>query len=303
MSGIMNHLQSAAVRENLAFAANVKQIVRGFLIRKGFQEFDTPVLMPITGEKYNTTFDIDLAEDKVMLADSPQIYKMLLALAGYEKYFQFAHCFRRIEHEDNIHTRLSEFIQMDVELQNTSLYDLLDLAEQMIVDICKLIYKIPRITYMEGLQCRAQYGIDMKPDLRNGKEDISVVFIRHMPLTNGEGVPCHHIFAQPCNDIINAKVGELIDLTTESFDIVINGIEIGGGDMRIMDADLQRKMMHLFNVDDNRYVNYLQMLENNRANSGGGFAIGLERLVMVLLNRNSIYETVAFPNFYKRGRC
>lgn len=303
MSEIMNHLQNSEVRESLSMAANVKQIARNFLIRNGFQEFDTPILMPVTGEKYNTIFDIDIAEDKVMLADSPQIYKMLLALGGYEKYFQFAHCFRRVEHENNIHTRLSEFIQIDVELQNTSLDYLLDLAEQIIVDICKLTHKIPQVTYMEGLQCRTQYGIDMKPDLRNGQEDISVVFIRHMPLTDGEGVPCHHVFAQPCSDNIDAKLEEMIDLTTESFDIVMNGIEIGGGDMRIMDADLQRKMMHIFNVDDNRYVEYLQMLEENKVNKGGGFAIGLERLVMALLNRNSISKTVAFPDFYKRGRC
>lgn len=303
MSEILEHLQNKAVSQSMSAASDIKQKVRDFLIKRNFQEFDTPILIPETGEKYNAVFNVVLEGDKAMLADSPQIYKMMLALAGYEKYFQFAHCFRPVTHEDNIHTRLSEFIQIDVELKNTNFDDLSVLAEQLIVDICKVVRKVPKITYMEGLECRDKYGEEMKPDLREQKDDVSVVFIKYMPLTNSDGLPCHHIFAKPGNEIFENKIDKINNYTTESFDIIMNGLEIGGGDLRIMDAELQRRLMHMFDVDEDKYTAYLEMLEICKGNQGGGFAIGLERLIMALLNCENICQTAAFPNFYKRGRC
>lgn len=303
MSEILRHLRNEKVKESLTIAGEIKKVAWNLLIEKGFQEFDTPILMPRTGEVYNTTFDFVLNGEDVMLADSPQVFKMMLALAGYEKYFQFAHCFRDISHESNLHTRLSEFTQIDIELKNTTLDELLDLAQTLVTDICKIVHKVPKITYMEGLVCRETYGEEMKPDLREMEDDISVVFVKHMPLTNGDGMPCHHIFAKPQHELINDRMNDLIQECTESFDIIINGIEVGGGDLRIMNRDLQERMMQIFSVEKKRYTGYLEMLEESQGMQGGGFAIGLERLMMVLLRCENICQTVAFPNFYRREMC
>ena len=301
MSEILNHLQNEKVRHSLSLSAQIKEIVRKILFKNGFQEFDTPVLSPRTGEKYNTTFDIQLEDNEAMLVDSPQLYKMILMLSGYEKYFQFAHCFRVITNEDNLHTRLSEFVQMDIELKNTDLDELVDLAKQMLIEICKLINRVPKISYMSGLSCRADYGEEMKPDLRENEDDISIVFVKHMPLTNGKRIPCHHIFAKPSKKVLEEDCEALLNFTTESFDIVVNGVEVGGGDLRIMNSDEQRNLMKIFDVDESRYKEYLSILDLCEGNQGGGFAIGLERLIMVLLECDNISQTVAFPNFYKRG--
>ena len=303
MSEILRHLQEQKVRECLSAAADIKQTARNFLIAGGFREFDTPILIPGTGEKYNATFSINLDGNPAMLADSPQICKMMLMLSGYEKYYQFAHCFRSIVAEDRLHTRLSEFIQLDVELRNIDFEGLTGLAEQFILEICRLFNKTPKIAYMEGFECLEKYGETMNPDLREHTEDLSVVFVKHLPLANKNGVPYHHIFAKPQAEISEYEIEKLLGVVTESFDIVINGIEVGGGDLRIMDAELQRSLMRAFDVDENRYTEYLEMLADCFGHQGGGFAIGLERLLMALFDADNICRTVAFPNFYMRDRC
>lgn len=304
MRDILEHLRDPVVRENLAMAAKIKKVTGSFLESQGFQEYDTPILMPKTGEKYNTTFDIMIQGKEASLADSPQICKLMLALAGYEKYYQFAHCFRPIESEAERHTRMCEFTQLDIELQNTTFSELIKLAETLIVEICKVVHREPVIKHINGLECREIYGNEMKPDIRENSEKIVVLFIKHMPLTNGERteenqlVPCHHIFALPSGEIKNTEEESLINTTTESFDIVINGIEIGGGDLRIMNTDLQKRMMDIFDVEKERYTEYFKMLTECNGKQGGGFAVGLERLIMALTGCGDVRRTVAFPDFY-----
>jgi len=61
--------------------------------------------------------------------------------------------------------------------------------------------------------------------------------------------------------------------------------------------------MDIFDVDKKRYDNYLRMLENYNGKQNGGFAFGIERLVMALSGCHDITQTVAFPDFYKMGSC
>lgn len=300
MIEIMEHLTDDSVKENLRMTAAVRKAAGDFLIDKGFLEVDVPILMPRSGEWYNAVFDVTLENDKAMLADSPQIFKMLLCMAGYEKSFRFAHCFRVITGEKKLHTRLSEFVQLDIELKNTSLAMLTELAETLISEICGALGKSMGFTRMNGLSCRAEYGGEMSPDLRGDENEISVVIVERMPLTNDGRIPCHHIFAKPSDPDFSID-GRLTDLTTESFDIIMNGIEIGGGDMRISDSELQRKIMRLFNVDESRYENYLDLLGERGNAHEGGFAIGLERMIMALSNANDVRDVTAFPEYYKRG--
>ncbi len=297
----MQHLTEPVVKENLRITARVRKSARDYLEQQGFTEYSTPVLMPRTGEWYNTTFDIVLEETPAMLADSPQLYKLMLALAGYERYYQLAHCFRVISKESEKHTRLSEFTQIDVELQNTDLRQLMELAKGMLKALCKVVGKTPHFTTLQGLECRESYGDAMKPDLRKAQEEIAVVFVEHMPLVTEENTPAHHIFALPSEKVIKKDKQTLRNVTTESFDIIINGIEVGGGDLRIMNSRLQRQMMELFGVNTGCYEAYLEMLKQSKGNQGGGFAIGLERLVMVLTGCENLHQTVAFPEFYKRA--
>ena len=301
MNDLIEHLTDSKVKRNLTTMMTVRQSARNLLLSKGFDEIDTPILMPRTGESYNSTFDILLEESEAMLADSPQIFKMLLIKAGYEKYFQFAHCFRSITNENKLNTRLSEFVQLDLELRDTDLENLIQLAEAIIFEICAALHKTVKTSYMQGIDCRLKYGGEMCPYLRKSKDEILLVIIKNVPLTNDGKTPCHHIFAQPSVTDFVSAAEKLTELTTESFDIIMNGIEIGGGDMRIDDCELQKEVMRLFNVDEKRYANYLNILKKVDKSRSGGFAIGLERMVMALTNSENISQAVAFPKYYRRG--
>lgn len=303
MNKILKHLKDPLVKHNLEMRNKIKQVARELLIKNNFTEYDTPVLMPVQGEKYNSYFYVSNCKEEMMLADSPQIFKQMLLFAGIERYFQFAHCFRPIDGEKDMHTRLYEFMQIDIEMSEVSLLKLIDFAEMFIKDIInelKISYPI-HISRMNGIYCRELYGEELKPDLRTNEEEISIVIIDNLPLTNGEKtsdstlIPCHHIFALPTENIINNDIEYLKYITTESFDIVINGIEVGGGDLRINERNLQEKLMNIFAVNKEKYNDYLEMLSNYNGKQNGGFAIGLERLIMALTNCASVDKTVCFP--------
>lgn len=269
------HLKKPRVRECLVLCNDIKKRVREYCEEHGFMEFDTPVLTRFAGEPYNPTFSVALEDKTVCLADSPQVYKMLLMLSGYDRYYQFAHCFRPIAHEAAPETHLREFIQLDMELHVDSFNELLDTARELLQYVCR---------------------------------DVDLKLVPHLPLTTGKkGVhggimPEHHIFAKPENlptgqDQTIPEPADLSEIKTESFDIILNGIEVGGGDMRIMDAAMQESMMALFQVDKEAYRGYLQELSHYQGRPIGGFAIGLERLVMAMTGVSDIRETVAFDTW------
>lgn len=305
MRDIMAHLRDPVVQKNLNMSRAIKQAARNFLEQRGFMEYDTPILQPKGGEIYNPTFDVQIDGDSACLGDSPQMYKMMLLHAGYERYYQFAHCFRPIAHENNRETRLCEFIQLDLEMQIPSLEELLAFAESLLREIMETLSIHAEISVMDGLVCRKIYGDEMKPDCRKNKDAVSVVFLKRMPLTNGEKtpigtwIPCHHIFALPSGEITDMSEETLLQMTTESFDVVINGIEVGGGDLRIMQRSLQEKMMEIFHVKPEKYGQYLAQLDNAGTLQIGGFAFGLERLVQALSGCGNIRLTVPFDQLYE----
>lgn len=268
-------LERPSVRECLVLRNDIRRRARNYCEKHGFMEFDTPVLTKYAGEPYNPTFPVSLEKETVRLADSPQVYKMLLMLSGYDRYYQFAHCFRPIAHEGASETHLREFMQIDLELQVDSLAELMDTAKELLHCLC---------------------------------EDAVWELVPYLPLTTGKkGVhgkimPEHHIFAKPVNLHIGRsrampKTDELLTVKTESFDILLNGMEVGGGDMRIMDAAMQESMMELFEVDKEAYSDYLRELGRYRGKPIGGFAIGIERLIMAMTGVSDIRETTAFDTW------
>lgn len=306
MNEIVRHLQKESVQKNLGRRMLIKKAVRLFMEKRDFKEYDTPVLMPFYGERYNPTFRLSIEDMELGLADSPQVYKMMLSLAGFSEYYQFAHCFRPISNCENRKNRTREFTQIDVELQTDTLDELIAFAQEMLACICEAVSVKPQVCFMDGIACRETYGYEMKPDLRKNKDEFSIVFVKHMPLTNGEKteegilIPCHHIFALPMGEVVSESEDELNMMQTESFDMIINGIEVGGGDLRIQNRALQEKMMDIFQVEKEKYRDYLEMLDKYNGKQCGGFAIGIERLLMALSGCEDICDTLCFPENIKK---
>jgi aspartyl-tRNA synthetase len=171
-------LRRAPMQATIVFRHKVISAMREYLNSHDFIEIETPILtrsMPEGARDYLVPSRL-FPRKFYALAQSPQMYKQLLMVAGFERYYQIARCMRD---EDPRHDRQPEHTQIDIEMSFVDEDDVLSLTEGMFTHIVKtllhqeLMTPFPRLTYRAAIE---RFGID-KPDLRFGMEvvDMSVV--------------------------------------------------------------------------------------------------------------------------------
>ncbi|MBP9551244.1 aspartate--tRNA ligase [Veillonella sp.] len=160
-------LRRPEMQRNLMLRHKVTKAMRDFFDNHDFMEIETPMLTKSTPEgarDYLVPSRVN-AGTFYALPQSPQIFKQILMVAGYEKYFQIVRCFRD---EDLRADRQPEFTQLDIEVSFINEEDILTMLEQMVAHVFKttmgkdLVLPMPRITWDEAMD---KYGSD-KPDLR-----------------------------------------------------------------------------------------------------------------------------------------
>lgn len=161
-------LRRPRMQRNIILRHKIVKFIRDYLDERDFVEIETPILFKTTPEGARDF----LVPSRLMpghfyaLPQSPQQLKQLLMVAGYERYFQIARCFRD---EDLRGDRQPEFTQLDLEMSFVQREDVIDLIEGMMIELSEkvagktpLIKPFPRLTYTEAME---KYGSD-KPDIR-----------------------------------------------------------------------------------------------------------------------------------------
>ncbi len=165
-------LRRERMHHNLVLRHEVTQLIRRFLAERRFVEIETPVLANPTPEgsrDYLVPSRISPG-NFYALPQSPQQFKQLLMVAGFERYFQIARCYRD---EDLRADRQPEFTQLDLEMSFAEQEDIIQLIEELYITIgrelrpdLRIASPFPRLTYEEAMR---RFGSD-KPDLRYGLE-------------------------------------------------------------------------------------------------------------------------------------
>ena len=310
-------LRRERMARNIKVKSQIMNYIRQWLTERDFVEVETPILTKTTPEgARDFLVPSRLQQGKFYaLPQSPQQYKQLLMVAGIERYFQIARCFRD---EDPRHDRAyGEFNQLDMEMSFVTQEDIMALTEELFTKLIKDIFpdkKItktpwPRISHKEAVE---KYGTD-KPDLRKNKKDpneLAFSWTVDFPLFveqkkddffYGSGkakfAPSHNMFTSPHPDDVKLLDTNPLKVRGLQHDMVLNGYEVGGGSVRIHDSKVQEKVFELIGFSDEQKREFDHMLTAFKYGvpPHGGIAPGLDRFTFVVLGESTIREVMAFP--------
>jgi len=281
---------------------------RNFLHKKGFIEVETPILSQSSPEGAKCFLVPSNFDNRYYtLPQSPQIFKQLLMVGGLDRYYQIAKSFRN---EDARSNRQIEFSQLDLEMTLASSRQIMRIIENLLQTVLKKVFgyqvKTPfsRLTYQQAI---TKYGND-KPDLRTDskRNQLNFVWITDWPLfeynqETKKYETARHPFTTPqkkyIRPLLSGKV-KLEKVICEAFDLVCNGEEILSGGLRIHQHELQKKVLEILGYNQQEQAEnfgyFLQALEF-AAPPHGGFGMGIDRLLAIILNTNNLKELIAFP--------
>lgn len=304
-------LRSERMQRNMKFRHRFIKALRDYLDARGFIEIETPILGKGSPEGSRDFIVPSRLTPNTFYAlpQAPQQFKQLLMIAGYERYYQIARCFRD---EDLRNDRQPEFTQLDMEMSFVDQEDILELNESMFREVIselmpdkKIPDVFPRLTYDEAM---AKYKSD-KPDLRTNKKDndeLAFGWVIDFPMferdSSGKITFAHNPFARPRDEDLHLLESDnpedWLKVRAYSYDLVLNGYELSSGSLRIHDPELQNKVFTIMGLSaaeiEERFGAFMKAFAFGTPPHGGS-APGLDRLIMILLEESSIREVVAFP--------
>ncbi len=292
----------------------IVEAFRSYLRGQRFSEVHTPKIIASETEGGSEVFTVDYFGRRTFLAQSPQFYKQMMVGAGFERVFEIGHAYRAELHSTWRH--LNEYVSLDVEMGFIeSEEELMDLEE----DLLKYIFShleatcgpalerlqvtlpkidsIPRMALAEAQDILLEeYG---KPSPKSGIDaEGEKILSKHIQETYGSDfvfLTKYPADKRPAYTMPDADVPG----TTKSFDLIFRGLEITTGGQRIHDYHQLVQNFKDFDIDPGSVDFYMESFRYGMP-PHGGFAIGLERITMMILGLDNIRQAVLLPRDLNR---
>lgn len=254
-------LRNPSVHNNIITRSKIISYLRSKMEELGFMEFQTPILTSSSPEGARDYLVPSRKHHGMFYAlpQAPQIFKQLLMVSGFDKYFQIAPCFR--DEDSRADRSPGEFYQLDFEMSFATQEDVFEVAEKVLHDTftkfsSKKVSPAPfkRIPYSESM---LKYGTD-KPDLRNPLiiEDLSDFFadVDFAPFKNK---PVRGIVAPNCANSPRSFFDKMLTFATDigmkglGYISILTGMELKGPIVKFLSEDKQKEMISKLNLKEN----------------------------------------------------
>tara|TARA_Y100000034_G_C6852989_1_gene387198 strand:- start:121 stop:1419 length:1299 start_codon:yes stop_codon:yes gene_type:complete len=278
----------------------IARVFREFFYNNGFKEVFLPSVISSSSEGGTELFPVDYFEKKAYLAQSPQLYKQMLACSPFEKNFTITPVWRAEKHNTIRH--LNESRQMDIEVPFVGQKEVMKYLEEVVkhivreisvnckeeIEFLKIKLKVPKskyLSYDETVKLlKVKYGGDLSPEdekkLDNKFPD-TIVFVHSWPSS------LKPFYIMPKEENEKAKL-------SEGFDAIYKGLEISSGGQRVHLSKLLEKMLKSKGLNPKNFKEYVNSFEFG-APPHAGWSIGLERLTQLIVGEKNIREAVLFP--------
>jgi nondiscriminating aspartyl-tRNA synthetase len=279
--------------------SEIAKYFREYFNKKNFTEVFLPSIISNSSEGGTDLFSVNYFEKKAYLAQSPQLYKQMMA-CSIENVFTISPVWRAEKHNTIRH--LNESRQMDIEMAFSNQFSVMKELEKAVVYIVKNILKscekeikllnlnleIPKAKYLSYDETvkilNMKYGEDLTPEdekTLNKKFPNSLVFVHSWP------VELKPFYIMPKNENINAKL-------SEGFDCIYRGLEITSGGQRIHIPQLLEEMLKKKKLNPKDFKDYIDSFRFGSP-PHAGWSIGLERITQLITEQKNIREACIFP--------
>jgi nondiscriminating aspartyl-tRNA synthetase len=308
-------LRNPKLQNIFKIQASIAEYFREFLKTQDFIEIFTPKIVSQGAESGSTLFELNYFEKKAYLAQSPQFYKQIMAGSGLERVFEIGQVYRAEKHKTSRH--LNEYVSMDYEMAFIdSFHDIIDVETGLIKHILNKLEEnygdviksfgvslpnfenVPRISLMtmrdmisskygknwDGIDDIDPEGERLATKIVKEQFGCDAVFLTEYP------VSVRPFYTMPSSD--NPKL-------TNSFDLIMNGVEVTTGGQRIHNYEFLKQRMHEYNIPEKENEGYLMAFKYGMP-PHGGLGMGLERLTAQILQLENIKEASLFPRDRKR---
>ncbi|MCM8711430.1 aspartate--tRNA(Asn) ligase [Clostridium sp. SYSU_GA19001] len=307
-------LRRPKLRAVFKIQEEITEAFRLYLREKRFSEIHTPKIISSSTEGGSEMFTVNYFNRRAFLAQSPQFYKQMMVGAGFERVFEIGHAYRAELH--NTWRHLNEYVSLDVEMGFIKdEFDLMTLEEGFI----NFLFKHLKKTCSEELQ---MHNIELPDNVEIPKIPLGEVqklllekFNKKSPVGNidaeGEVLLSKYIKETYHSDFVfltkypvskrpmYTMPDSEIEGVTKSFDLIYKGLEITTGGQRIHDYEMLKENIIKFGLNPDDFSFYLDSFKYGMP-PHGGFAIGLERLTMKILDLENIREATLLPRDMKR---